>query len=44
MALADGVRLGHLHLEVTSPSKARRFYDRFLPVLGFTLVRPVDRI
>jgi catechol 2,3-dioxygenase-like lactoylglutathione lyase family enzyme len=42
MVLSDGIRLGHVNIEVTSLARARRFYDRFLPVLGFTSVRPSD--
>jgi catechol 2,3-dioxygenase-like lactoylglutathione lyase family enzyme len=42
MALSDGVRLGHVNIEVTDLPAARRFYDGFLPVLGFTRMQPVD--
>ena len=42
MRLSDGVRLGHVNLEVTDFRRARRFYDRFLPVLGFLRVPPDD--
>ncbi len=42
MPRSSGVRLGHVNLEVTDLRRARRFYDRFLPVLGFTPARPVD--
>lgn len=38
MGLASGIRLGHVNLEVTRLATARRFYDRFLPVLGFRRV------
>jgi len=43
MALSDGVRLGHVNIEVTDLPRARRFYDRFLPVLGFRRIQPFDR-
>lgn len=42
MGLSDGIRLGHVNIEVTDLARARRFYDRFLPVLGFTRVQPDD--
>lgn len=35
MGLADGVRLGHVGIEVTDLRRARGFYDKLLPVLGF---------
>jgi hypothetical protein len=38
MALSDGVQLGHVNIEVTDLARARRFYDKFVPVLGFTYV------
>jgi catechol 2,3-dioxygenase-like lactoylglutathione lyase family enzyme len=43
MARSSGIRLGHVNLEVTDLQSARRFYDRFFPVLGFSLILPVDR-
>lgn len=43
MALSDGVRLGHVNIEVTDLARARRFYDRFMPVLGFVRMSPSDR-
>ena len=42
MSLSDGVRLGHVNLEVTNLVRARRFYDRFLSVLGFLRIPPDD--
>lgn len=42
MRLSDGVRLGHLNIETTSLAAARRFYDKFLPVLGFSRIKPED--
>jgi len=42
MPLSDGVRLGHVNLEVTDLRRARRFYDRFLSVLGFPRIPPSD--
>lgn len=42
MELSDRVRLGHVSLEVTSVARARRFYDRFLPVLGFRRLPILD--
>ncbi|HYB79473.1 MAG TPA: VOC family protein [Thermoplasmata archaeon] len=35
MPLSEGVRLGHVNLEVSDLRRARQFYDRFLSVLGF---------
>jgi catechol 2,3-dioxygenase-like lactoylglutathione lyase family enzyme len=35
MGLSDRVSLGHVSIEVSSLARARRFYDRFLPILGF---------
>lgn len=35
MGLADGVSLGHVGIEVSDLGRARRFYDKFLPVIGF---------
>ncbi len=40
--LSDRVRLGHINLEVSNLDRARRFYDRFLPVLGFLRIPPDD--
>ncbi|MGA8542710.1 MAG: VOC family protein [Thermoplasmata archaeon] len=42
MALSDGIHLGHVNIEVTDLARARRFYDGFLPVLGFARMRPDD--
>jgi len=42
MPLSDGVRLGHINLEVTDLRRARRFYDRFLTVLGFPRIPSSD--
>lgn len=42
MRLSDGVRLDHVNLEVTNLDRARRFYDRFLPVLGFPRIPSDD--
>jgi catechol 2,3-dioxygenase-like lactoylglutathione lyase family enzyme len=44
MALSDGIRLGHVNIEVTNLARARRFYDRFLPILGFRPVVPADPV
>lgn len=38
----ERARLGHVNLEVRSLSRARRFYDRFLPPLGFRRLPPAD--
>jgi len=43
MPLSDGVRLGHINLEVSDLRKAQRFYDRFLSVLGFPRIPFGDR-
>lgn len=43
MRLYDGVRLGHVNLEVSNLGAARSFYDKILPVLGFTRVPGADR-
>jgi catechol 2,3-dioxygenase-like lactoylglutathione lyase family enzyme len=40
---ARGVRLGHINLEVTNLGRARGFYDRFLPSLGFRRLPILDR-
>lgn len=42
MSLSDGVRLGHVNLEVTDLERARLFYDQFLSVLGFPRTPPAD--
>ncbi len=42
MTLSDGVRLGHINVEVADLKRARRFYDRFLSVLGFPRIPPDD--
>lgn len=42
MPLSDGIRLAHVNLEVSNLARARRFYDRFLPVLGFVRVPHTD--
>lgn len=42
VALSDGVRFGHVNLEVSDLLQAGRFYDRFLPVLGFLRIPPSD--
>jgi catechol 2,3-dioxygenase-like lactoylglutathione lyase family enzyme len=38
MPRSKEVRLGHVSLEVSDLAAARRFYDGFLPLLGFTRV------
>ena len=35
MSPTDGVYLAHVNLEVTNLARARTFYDRVLPLLGF---------
>lgn len=35
LRVSDGVQLEHVNLKVTNLDRARRFYDRFLPVSGF---------
>jgi catechol 2,3-dioxygenase-like lactoylglutathione lyase family enzyme len=42
MELSNDVYLGHVSIEVTDLAKARRFYDRLLPVLGFSRIRPIS--
>jgi len=42
MKLSNDVSLGHVSIEVTDLARARRFYDRFLPVLGFSRIRPIS--
>ena len=32
---SQGLRLAHINLEVRDLERARRFHDRFLPILGF---------
>jgi catechol 2,3-dioxygenase-like lactoylglutathione lyase family enzyme len=41
--LSDGVRLGHVNIEVSNLRVARRFCDRFLSVLGFTRIKQSDK-
>jgi catechol 2,3-dioxygenase-like lactoylglutathione lyase family enzyme len=41
--LSDGVRLGHVNIEVSDLRVARRFYDRFFSVLGFTRIQQSDK-
>ena len=40
--MSAGIHRGHVNIEVTNLVKARRFYDGFLPVLGFKRVAPED--
>lgn len=40
--LSDGVRFGHVNIEVTDLGRARQFYDRFLSVLGFLRIPSDD--
>jgi catechol 2,3-dioxygenase-like lactoylglutathione lyase family enzyme len=42
MSPQAGLRLGHVNLEVSDLERARRFYDRFLPVLGFRRLPMTD--
>ena len=44
MALSDGVHLGHVNIEVTDLARARRFYNKFLLVLGFRRISPGDPV
>src|SRR5271169_66883 len=39
--LSKGLGIGHVSIEVLDLDKARDFYDRFLPVLGFRKIQPV---
>jgi catechol 2,3-dioxygenase-like lactoylglutathione lyase family enzyme len=41
--LSDGIRVGHVNIEASNLPAARRFYDRFLPIVGFDRVRPSGR-
>lgn len=42
MQLSRGLRLGHVNIEVTNLARARKFYDGFLPVLGFAILNTPD--
>jgi catechol 2,3-dioxygenase-like lactoylglutathione lyase family enzyme len=44
MAIAEGVVLGHVNIEVTNLRRARHFYDRFLSTIGFSRVPPADPV
>ena len=42
MPEVEKVRLGHINIEVRNLARARRFYDKFLPALGFRRLRNGD--
>ena len=42
MRTASGLHLGHVNLEVGDLASAKRFHDRFLPILGFVPIPITD--